>query len=91
MFLLGVQGWLADRNILILLGCEMDTQQRPLGGTGGWMQYVFAPSSRDKVGHKRERADRRGQEVEPIHVPDVYTDGSYAEEASREGFAGYVV
>ena len=29
--------------------------------------------------------------VEPIHVLDVYTNGSYAEEAPMEGFAGYGV
>ena len=31
------------------------------------------------------------REMASVHVPDVCTNGSYAEEAPREGFAGYGV
>ena len=89
MFLCGVLGWLADRNIPVLPGSEVDTQKRPSGGTE--RQHMFSLSSRDKVGCKHESADQLGREVEPMHAPDVYTDGSDAEEAPREGFAGYGV
>ena len=53
--------------------------------------YMFAPSRRDKAGHKWEQSEQLGRGVESVHVLDVYTDGSYAEEAPGECFAGYGV
>ena len=49
---------------------------------------MFRPYKVDKVGRKRARAEQAGRVVEAIHVPDAYTDGSYAEEGPGGGGGG---
>ena len=87
----GIQGWLADRNIPVPPGSEVDGSKRPPGSPPDDKSYIFSLSKGDKVGRLRERAAVQDREVASIHMPDVYTDGSYSEEAPWEGFAGYRV
>ena len=92
LFLLGVQGWLSDGNIPVLPSSEVDRAKRPVDLSGTPDPYMFRPDKADKVGRKRTRAEQAGRVVETIHVPDAYTDGSYAEEGlGGGGFAGYGV
>ena len=87
LFWRGILGWLTDRDILVLPGSEADSAKRPSDVAPGPAPYMFAPSRRDKAGRKKEQAKQLGRDVESVHVPHVYTDGSYTEEAPREGFA----
>ena len=91
MFSRGIQGWLADRNIPVLPVSEVDGSKRPLGSPPGDKLYMFSLPKGDKVGRKREQAALWDRDVASIDVPNVYTDGSYSEEAPQEGFAGYGV
>ena len=50
---------------------------------------MFRPLPPGRVGNKWERVGYGNCEVASIHVPDVYADGSYAEEAPGEDFTGY--
>ena len=54
---------------------------------------MFWLGNADNVGQKRACAEQTGKVVEAIHVPDAYTDGSYAEEGpgGGGGFASYGV
>ena len=46
----------------------------------------------DKISKKRARAAANEPEgPDGLHVPEVYTDGSFGLEAPRTGFAGYGV
>ena len=90
LFLRRIQGWLSDRDIPVLPGSAVDGAKHPCDVAPSPAPYMFA-SRRDKAGHKREQAEQLGRDVEFVSVPDVYTDGSYADEAPREGFAGYGV
>ena len=69
----------------------MDGSKRPPGSQPGDQSYMFSLPKGDKVGRKRELAALQDRDVASIHVPDVYTDRSYSEEAPREGFARYGV
>ena len=90
LFLRGIQGWLSDGNIPVLLGSEVDRAKRPADLPGTPKPYMFRPSGADKVGQKQAHAEQAGRVVESIHVRDAYTDGSYAEEGPG-GVAGYRV
>ena len=91
LFFRGVQGWLSDGNIPVLPGSQVDRAKRPANSSGTPDPYGFRPDKADKVGRKRARAEQAGRVVEAIHVPDTYTNGSYAEEGPGGGFAGYGV
>ena len=80
LFSRGVQGWLLDGNIPVLLGSEVDRAKRPADSSGTPDPYMFQPDKADKVGRKRARAEQARRGVETGYMRDAYTDGSYTEE-----------
>ena len=94
LFLRGFQGWLLDGNIPVLPGSEVDSVKPSADSSGTPNPHMFRPGNADKVGRKWAWAEQTGRVVEAIHVPDAYTDGSYAEEGPGGGggvFADYGV
>ena len=91
----GLSGWLSDRNIPVQLGSAVDTSKRPLADPlppPGPCPYMARPLRWQEAGQKRARAQEglAADESSPSnHIPEVYTDGSYAEEAPGVGFAGF--
>ena len=92
LFLTGLQGWLQDREFLVLPGSATAAQKRSAPCVGAAPDpHMYRPFRWDKAGRNRERQSARDQEGRgdvPQHVPEGFIDGSYAERARGVGFAG---
>ena len=91
-FLRGLQGWLQNKDIPVLLDSTTASRKRPISQVGSPPDpHIFRPLRWDKAGRKRERRLEqdhvRAGASALQHVPEVYTDGSYVEEARGVGLA----
>ena len=57
MFLCGIHGWSADRNVPFVPGSEVDGSKRPPSSLPDNKLYMFSLPKGDKVGRKRYRAE----------------------------------
>ena len=82
LYLEGIQGWIRDRNTLVPPSSDVAASKRLVDKSCTSDPYMFRRLTRCTADRKRELAAQQGHEIDSVHGLGVYTDGSYAEEAS---------